>query len=230
MARRFALTVIALCGTSAVIYSVYLHQSLSRKVKHRSGIGLLTVDENKTVIESLPAELADPSQFHIVNDVASKSVPTSQLRSTDPDLLLTKYLQRSMSCFSRFPQALLLRLVFKTAEAKETFKASYIQKLNFAPGDTVCGGYRVVVRTGNRVEFEMLTPEGFPPINGRLLTSIQQKGEQTVFVTETLQWRRREDKGILPLERKLMRWLHELAGWWLLETGTNWLCSSQLGP
>ena len=230
MARRFVITSLALVSSSAVIYTIYLHQTLSRKVKHVHKIGLPKADDDdNTMIESLPADLADPSKFHVISDIASKSVPSVELpKCDDPSLMLTKYLQRNMSCFTRFPQALLLKLVFTAPETRDTFRSSFVEKLNFIPGDIVCGAYKVEVRRPDKVEFGMVSLEGLPPMNGRLVISVQPKGEQTLFVTETLQWRRRDEKTVLPLERAAMKWLHELASWWLLETGTKRLCGLNL--
>ncbi|KIX02377.1 uncharacterized protein Z518_08318 [Rhinocladiella mackenziei CBS 650.93] len=229
MSRRLIFSAVALAGSSVVMYTIYLHRTLSSKIKHRAGIGLVNVeDESDTKIESLPPELANPSRFHIIHDVASKSVPSARLpRYADPDHLLTKYLRRTMSYFTRFPQALLLRLVFKSAEAKRTFDPSFIQTMDFVPEDIVCGTYRVEIRTPNKVEFAMIRPEGLPPIDGRLVISIQPKGDQTLFVSETMQWRRQEENVVLPLEMKSMKWLHELASWWLIESGSQWLCDLQ---
>lgn len=230
MAGGLILTAVALVSSSAVLYAFHLHRSLSLNIKHSGGVGLLKVDDdNETIIESLPPDLADPSKYYIIHDFASKRVPSAKLPTYgDPNQLLTRYLRRNMTCFAKTPQALLLRLVFKEPEARKTFDASFIQGLDFVPGDVVCGAYRVAVRTANKVEFAMVPLEGFPPVDGRLVTSIQPNGDQTLFVTETLQWKRREEKVVLPLERKSMKWLHELVSWWLLETGTRWLCDS--GP
>lgn len=228
-ARRFILTAITLASSSAVIYTIYLHRSLSHLVKHKGGNGFVNSDdENRLIIESLPPELADPSNFVVINDVASKLIPSAKLPKYDePNLMLTNYLRWTMSRFSRFPQAWMLRMVFKSPEAKKTFGASFIQTLDFSPGDIVCGAYHVQVRSPTKVEFGMISAAGLPPIDGRLVVSIQEQGDHTLFMTETLQWRRREESFQLPLERKSMKWLHELASWWLLEAGTRWLCESK---
>ncbi|EXJ90557.1 hypothetical protein A1O1_03660 [Capronia coronata CBS 617.96] len=105
MAGGVILTAMALVSSSAVVYTIYLHQTLSRKISHRSGIGLPTADDDsETKIASLPPDLDDPSKYHVIHDIASKRVPSAKLPTfTDPNLLLTKYLRRNMTCFFQDP-------------------------------------------------------------------------------------------------------------------------------
>lgn len=247
MARNLVLTALVVAGSSGVLYIIYLHQSLSHRIKHSSGLGLPNLevekekgnDDEATAIDSLPAELAeDPSAFHIIHDIAWKSVPTAKLPTAladHPEQLLNRYLRRNMACFGRTPQALLMRLLVWTksttsnselAKAGQTFDVAHIQNLDFVPGDVVCGIYRVQARTAARVEFAMvpLPIKGMPPIDGRLVTGVQRRTDKdTLFLTQTVQWKRRDVEAVLPLERKPVRWLHELVSWWLLETGIQWL-------
>lgn len=60
-------------------------------------------------------------------------------------------------------------------------------------------------------------------MNGRLAISVQENGEEIVFTTETLMWKPAQEKALLPLERGLVRWVHETAAWWLLDSGVRYL-------
>lgn len=92
----------------------------------------------------------------------------------------------------------------------------------FKEGDVVCGFYTVVLRTEEKVEYA-LKPLG--PVNGRLVISVEQKGNETVFSSQTVMWKGQHDKIMMPLERSVMKWLHELASWWLLDLGTHYMTS-----
>jgi hypothetical protein len=60
-------------------------------------------------------------------------------------------------------------------------------------------------------------------IEGRLVVGIEPKGEDMIFYSETVMWKGKDDKTVMPLERAVPKWLHELASWWLLDLGTNYL-------
>ena len=137
------------------------------------------------------------------------------------------------------PQASFLRFLIsrKIPSLLPSFTPKHIRTLEFEPGDIVAGVYRVVVRTPTRVEFDMWVPPhsgiDLPPIEGRLIIGVdigdwgrfKAVGREAVFKTLTLQWRLKEQRGVvLPLERTAFRLLHHLASWWLLEGGVGWLC------
>jgi hypothetical protein len=194
-------------------------------------------------IESLPPSLrTEPQNYHVFFDSCSKTVPASSLSESlisDPSHLLTLLLQRNMALFAtRLPQAWLLRFLIgrKIPALLPSFSPAHIRTLEFAPGDIVAGVYRVVVRAPTRVEFDMSVPPDsgveLPPIEGRLVIGVDvgdydgdgEGGQEVVFRTLSLQWRASEQKGVvLPLERSAFRWLHDLASWWLLESGVTWL-------
>ena len=164
--------------------------------------------------------------------------------------IFTALMRRNMIFFATYlPQAWLLRLLARTPEAKHSFSHHHISTLAFEPGDLVCGIYTVLARQDMKCEMGFSPPPrssslafstGFPTsFGGRLVTSIVQnesKGEgegegagEALLVTETLQWVLRSEAAeatggfTLPLERGAMKWLHELASWWLLVEGAKWL-------
>lgn len=103
---------------------------------------------------------------------------------------------------------------------RNTFKASYIHSLDFKEGDIVCGLYRVAARTASSIEFEFMPPA---PAMGRLVLSYREKDANMVFSSETAMWRNKEDKVPVPLERSVLKYLHEMAAWWLLDSGVRYL-------
>ena len=66
----------------------------------------------------------------------------------------------------------MIRLVSRGPEEQRSFKASHLSSLNFNEGDLVCGVYRVIARTKNKVEFEMKM-KNMEFINGRLALSFR---------------------------------------------------------
>lgn len=201
------------------LYLLYIHAHLSRKVDHTTSSGNLTASTVGN-IDSVPSSAVAEECF-MVHDIASKAVPTSLLPTIEQPALLTLYLRYNMVRFSRLPQAWILRLMCTSSE-RETFKLDHIQNLDFKEGDVVCGGYTVVVRTAGKVEFAM-KPVG--PVNGRLVIAVEERGKDSIFSSETIMWKGRDKTFVMPLERGLGRWMHELASWWLLDSGTKYLIS-----
>lgn len=119
-----------------------------------------------------------------------------------------------------------MKLIFRSQPgASQSFDPAYIQTLDFVPGDVVNGGYRLITRSQDQAVFAMAMPAGFPQIDGRLIVGLREEEGQTVFYSRTLQWKRGDNRDtVLPLERRLTRWLHEYASWWLLVAGTDYLC------
>jgi hypothetical protein len=135
------------------------------------------------------------------------------------------------------------------APATTTFRPEYIGALNFERGDVVCGLYTVLLRTEDRVEFELTAPQPQPassssssskkdgqappwPMQGRLIVGIVSDGHDDLVVySETVMWKRVEDENrvTLPLERKGAKALHELASWWLLDAGVRYLVGNVKG-
>lgn len=85
-------------------------------------------------------------------------------------------------------------------------------------------------RTHQKVEFEILPLSGMGDVvqGGRLAISIV-PGDATgdtkslMICTETVMWKREGEKGLMPLEMAVGRWMHEVASWWLLDAGGNFL-------
>ena len=120
----------------------------------------------------------------------------------------------------------MLALVSKTPEQKRSFKKAYISALDFKEGDLVCGVYRVLLRRKDRVEFE-IRMNGVDFVEGRLVISFEGKekedGDEVVFCSETFMWRKADEVRRMPLERRGIRWLHETAAWWLVDSGVKYL-------
>lgn len=122
----------------------------------------------------------------------------------------------------------MLAMASKKSEQKESFQSGYLAALDFEVGDLVCGVYRVVVRRKDRVEFE-IKMEAVDFAQGRLAISYKEEdGSQeeegnVVFCSETVMWKRADEVRKMPLERCVVRWMHETAAWWLMDSGVRYL-------
>jgi hypothetical protein len=202
-----------------IVYLNFVHARLSQRIHHTTKKGTLTATEISNV-DSISPTVTEEKCF-MIHDIASKAVRKELLPALDANTLLTTYISNTMTRFSSFPQAWVLRLISDRA----TFKKTYIEKLEFKDGDVVCGVYRVVLRTEEKVE--LLMKQG--SVEGRLVVGIEPEGEDLVFYSETVMWKGKGDKTVMPLERAVPKWLHELASWWLLDLGTNYLIGLRKG-
>lgn len=235
-------TALALLTTATLTTTLYLrhrHRTLRAQVTTRT----LT---SPAALPSLPAALtANPSAYHAIHtqDTIPLSAPTTThllhpSNAPPAQNLFTQLLQRNMHAFARrAPQSYALRLLARTPEQRRSFSHHHISRLQFAEGDLACGVYRVLARDPTRCEMGMDatttgTPaRGLPPsFGGRLVTALilpgDGEGGEGVLRTETLQWVSLADARAgfaLPLERRAMRWLHELASWGLLVQGRDWV-------
>lgn len=220
---RLLFTATAVITSSSAIYFYIFHKKLASHIQHWSHRGpLSTLSPKPTGIELVP-EAIYTDQYYALYDYASKSVPRYSLPSREPtEVLFTKLVRRNMRAFAHFPQGLMMWAVCKTSEEKLSLKASHIDSLDFQVGDLVCGGYRVKVRTANKVEFEIKT-DMIDCMGGRLAISFHEKEGEVTFCTETLMWKRTDEKRAMPLEKPMLQWMHELTAWWLIESGVKYL-------
>ncbi|CAG8158534.1 unnamed protein product [Penicillium olsonii] len=206
---------------SSALYFYTAHTRLSKRITHTSHQGTLLPTE----IETIPKSIFTP-QYFTIHDTCSKTIPRACLPDQSTDLLFTRLVRRNMIAFSRFPQALMLAMVSKTSGQRESFKRAHINALEFREGDLVCGVYQVRVRSGNKVEFE-ISMHGVDYVQGRLAISFKEIERDdvgmVVFSSETVMWRRADEKRCMPLERAALRWMHETAAWWLLDSGVKYL-------
>ena len=126
--------------------------------------------------------------------------------------------------------------------------AKVIESLEFEDGEVVNGLYRVLSNealdgrtaehstdgdTGPGIDSDagsgwrivMSMKQGVA--EGRMVFAVVRKrdggrGSQPVisFSTDTYMWLPHNSRAVMPLERRLPRWGHELTSWWLLEKGT----------
>ncbi|EED23514.1 conserved hypothetical protein [Talaromyces stipitatus ATCC 10500] len=154
--------------------------------------------------------------------------------------LLTTYLRRNMSAFARYlPQARIIKMILRKAnpQALPTLNPVVIEKLDFGVGDVVCGIYKVLRREDALLEFgiEQLSPKAESQekkteqqFDGRLVIGIRPASDidsdSVEIYSETIMWRDNTKPNIImPLERKIPKVMHELASWWLLDSGVNYL-------
>ncbi|KAF7128668.1 hypothetical protein CNMCM5793_003519 [Aspergillus hiratsukae] len=206
----------AILGTTAVGFYLF-RQNLKSRLTTKAQHGHLprSISPN---ITTAPQEVFT-EQTVAVYDSASISVPRQQLPALPTEELLTRLLRRNMSSFTSLPQAYILRTM-STAAEKPSFAPANIQRLDFKEGDLVCGAYRVILRTPAKVEFE-IKPMG--AVRARLAITVTEKDDQMVFMNETLMWKPKGEKGVMPLETGVGKWLHELTAWWMVDSGVKYL-------
>ncbi|RAL14487.1 uncharacterized protein BO97DRAFT_404048 [Aspergillus homomorphus CBS 101889] len=89
----------------------------------------------------------------------------------------------------------------------------------------VCGLYRVAERRPTSVEFEISQQGG--EVEGRLLLRFWDDAKDVVFASECALWTTKADGSSLqekmPLRNPVWRFFHELASWWLLDSGVRYL-------
>lgn len=161
--------------------------------------------------------------------VLSKITATTEGQERYEEKLLTAYLRHTMVGFSRYlPQSYIMRLMAGFAERNKTFGAAHIQSLHFQEGDVVCGFYKVLLRRAGKVEFGIEVPNNQQNIEARLVIGIcpssDKEDEEVEVYSETVMWRPADRPDVvMPLERRVAKFMHELAAWWLLDSGVSYL-------
>lgn len=218
----------AIAVASAYLYGRYLHQSLASQVRHRNGSAVARIEADKSgQLESLPKELLDnPNRFRIVHDIDEKSIPDADLfNDSNMEQLFTKLVRRNMSAFANLPQSWMMRTMARTTEQRQSFQKAHLASIDYKEGDLFCGFYRVIRRSPAKVEVKMEPPPGAGALDGRLVISLNERADEVLLRTETLQWIAVDSQTILPLERAPVRFMHETASWWLLVSGAKYLQS-----
>ncbi|CRG84588.1 hypothetical protein PISL3812_01852 [Talaromyces islandicus] len=241
----------ALMGLSVYIY--YLHRSLDRATHRLTRAGAVAAAQCVELqnLESVndADQIFGSGRFFSVYERAWRVVPKENLPGDSilskvvvtaaddtkeeedeakkgyEEKLLTAYLRHNMFMFSRYlPQSYLIWLMI-TPNKRSTFGAAHIQNLRFCEGDVVCGMYKVLLRRAGKVEFGIDVPD--TNIEGRLVVGIcrtEEEKEGVQVYSETVMWRPVDRPGlVMPLERALPRFMHELAAWWLLDSGVKYL-------
>ena len=233
MSSRILIASVAIAATTTAAMVAYIrtwHHSLRSQITTRT----VSSSERSSVcaereLESLPQDLlANPDNYRVAHFRIPLPTHLRLLTRADAEQMFTALMRRNMKLFSRrLLQSYLLRLIAKDAEQKASFQIKVIDSLEFEEGDLVCGVYRVTHRRAKKCEFGMHDPNGrFPAsFGGRLVTSVVlgPDGEGEILRAETLQWVGKDEGMTLPLERESMRWMHEIASWWLLVSGAQWL-------
>ncbi|KXT13889.1 hypothetical protein AC579_2623 [Pseudocercospora musae] len=178
-------------------------------------------------ISSLPKHLVEnPKQYRIVHDKVTKPIPELTLAlSEDSENAFTKLLRYNMELITRTPQGWIGWLALK--HSRHTFSKDYIESLDFEEGDLVNGLYEVVKRTAVHVEFKINPPPEFNPgIEGRLIIQLRPRNQGAVLQTETIQWSHHDNRLThLPLESRVIRFLHDWAERWIAIKGAQYLLS-----
>ena len=217
---------ISIAGLSSIyLYAKYLHSTLTSQVTsvHVTAGERAAYATNE--IESIPVELLEKPEHYRVIHVKDTYLVDARIPLKDDEghEIFTRLLRRNMSRFARMPQAWFLRLLATEPERRRSFSQSHNLALQFKPGDLSCGFNRVVRRDSTIVEFSMEPPEGMGTFSARMIIRLIRDGDGTLLTTENIQWTEVGDLTVLPLERKPAKFMHEVASWWLLVTGGQYL-------
>ncbi|KAF7166256.1 hypothetical protein CNMCM5623_000013 [Aspergillus felis] len=215
--------VLSLTLTSAYFY--VCHRSLASRIHPVLHIGTLPQSLSSSILSIPPAVYT--KQYYSLYNHASRSVPRRLLPSHDLPALFVLLLRRNLTVFSHFPKAWKQRSTCPR-QLSRTFRSAYIQSLDFNEGDVVCKVYRVLVRKPDRVEFDVDMDE----CDGRWVMRYWEDGEDVVFASEIVSWRPTETETSMPGENRMMRFIHEIMAWWLLDSGVGYLMDldGDLGP
>lgn len=207
---------------SFTVVSLYIiHRTLNSKLHASHQFSIPTAITAR--IRSIPEDvLTSQDRYAKFYDRSLRSVPRRLLPDVALPDLLTCLLRHNLATFAHFPQAWILRLNTPSRD-RHTFSAEYVQSSNFKEGDRICGVYRVIVRTENQVELSMVRG----PVTGRLVIgyAFDKDKEMVIFSNETVMWipKDKEGGGKIPLENPLLRFFHEMAAWWLMDSGVRFL-------
>jgi hypothetical protein len=206
--KAIAIAAVTLVAGVPLITTLWLHhkrRDFSKRVSIATKVDAPIPSQDD--VRSIPQELRDsPKDWLLSIETASKAIPASRLpKDLSCDELLIKYLRANMTSFTYTPQAPLLRRMCKAPDAKRTFGADCLSKLDFEVGDLVCGVFRVVVKGKRRVEMALDPHESFSgprESQGRIVARVEGSGESVVFINGTpilvLSWR---NKGLITVCR-----------------------------
>ena len=217
---------VSLPFASAALYLAYLHITLSSKVQCQTTPGL-----QDATIAVPDAVRGKPEEYIIHHECARKMVPTASLETTPDSEMLTLFLRHTMTAFSRYPPAWGLWYLTKNTKDRDTFNPTYIQSLQFIPGDRVCGVYIVTLRDRGCVTLTLDAPASYvgPRVEGLLVVEIKEDGSQTAFSNHTVIWREKDRGSAGVLEGAVGRWMHGLQVRSLIENGVKQLSSNRVG-
>ncbi|PYH98018.1 hypothetical protein BO71DRAFT_317255 [Aspergillus ellipticus CBS 707.79] len=208
---------------STFTYLSFLYRCLKNRINHERQFGVLPTPDS-TTIDTIPAEIYS-SKHYVLRDRTSQRVPRQLLPRHHKDRdILTLLLRRNMAAFAHFPQAYMLWTA-ASGTTRGTFHASYIRSLDYNKGDIVCGIYRVLERSPNKVEFTM----EHKGIEGRVVIGFWDEDKDMVFASETAMWTKtkKEDSDkqqeTLPWENPVRCFFQEFSSWWLLDSGVRYL-------
>lgn len=168
-----------------------------------------------------------------VVEEARVTVSKPPLLTLDEGELLVHYLRSHFTRMS-YIRRIWAWCTLNTLLNEHTFGKSYIHSLQFNQGDRVCGTFTVTSRTSRHVTLSVDMPLEVPLKNRQLCITIDRIDNHVRVSNQTFEWKRTqlkqalgapvfEDVGLgrLNLTHPLVRWLHELETWRLLDSGAR---------
>jgi hypothetical protein len=201
------LTLLAIPPVAVALYVTHLHKTLSREIQCSTTPYLTdsTLPIPKHVEEN-------PSDYVILHERASKTIPITTLKFRLQKEILHLYLRRTMSVFSRSLAAWSIWFCIKDNKDRATFDQDYIQRLAFEEGDRVCGAYIVGFQNDRRVVLNLDPPRSYtgPVVQGILAVEAEEKDDQMIVINHTVLWRKKGEGRKNVLETEGGRWMHGL--------------------
>jgi hypothetical protein len=217
---------ISLPFAGLALYLAYLHNNVSSNVQCQTTPFLQ--DETIAVPDTI---LGNSKDYVIYHECARKSIPTESLGTTSDSEILTLFLRRTMTTFSRSVNTWGLYYLIRDAKERDTFNPAYLSSLHFVPGDRVCGVYVVTSRERGRVTLILDVPASFvtPVADSLLVIEVKQEGPWTSFVHHTVMWRKKGFKqAATSLEWAGGRWMHGLLVRRFVESSVQQLLSKHV--
>ncbi|GIZ49104.1 hypothetical protein CKM354_001214300 [Cercospora kikuchii] len=220
-----------LAGGAATVAGIVLfplahHFYLGRQLVHtHPSTGSLWASVECGEIENVPKDLTENAKaYRTVHDKVTKHIKDVTIGlSADLEADFTGLLRNNFIQHNRTPAGWFVWLAYGSARQRETFKTDYINNLSFVKGDLVNGAYEVVKRTPLRVELAIRPPAQLDAVKGLLVISLRPRNEGATLSSETIQWTERNSGIVLPLERWLGKFLHDLSARWVTLSGAQYL-------
>ncbi|KAF2206277.1 hypothetical protein CERZMDRAFT_119319 [Cercospora zeae-maydis SCOH1-5] len=220
-----------LAGGAATVAGIVLfplahHFYLGRQLVHtHPSTGSLWASVECGEIENVPKDLTENAKsYRTVHDKVTKHIRDVTIGlSADLEGDFTRLLRHNFVQYNKTPASWFVWLACTSPKQRQSFNADHIESLNFVKGDLVNGAFEVVKRNSLRVELAIRPPARLNAVQGLLVISLRPRNEGATLSIETIQWTERNSGVVLPLERWVGKFLHDLSARWLILSGAQFL-------
>ncbi|PLB49100.1 hypothetical protein P170DRAFT_475417 [Aspergillus steynii IBT 23096] len=217
--RTWAVLISSGITLSSTVALYTLHRYLGKRLEHEQNVG--------DVSPFLPFKITSVppvwDNWHYLLNCATCRVHRKDLPPRDLPGLFELMVRQNMMEFRRLPYGYFVYWIAPRS-VKPTFADSHILALDFVERDALNGIFVVCQREADKL---VCLVNGRHPIETRLIMHYWEEGDDVIFCRETLMWRLKarenEKQRKLPLENPVLRFMHELTAWWLLDSGVRYL-------